>query len=129
MDCRRGSILSPGRCIESDPNPRVRYAMHSNRTHQQQPTVLPPQVRLPGQLFSTNPLTKPLFRRRSTLVPAIPKSHRFLGTKNTSHGRHVDTMLSFLNDVYPGYSIILCFLFLILPHYSYNCVGKIIVNL
>jgi len=43
-------------------------------------------VRLPGQLFSTNPLTKPLFRRRSTLVPAIPKSHLFLGTKNTSHG-------------------------------------------
>src|SRR5437667_2439448 len=81
MDCRRGSILSPGRCIENDPNSRVRYAMHSNRTHQQQPTVLPQQVRLPGQLFSTNPLTKPLFRRRSTLVPAIPKSRlaRFEG--------------------------------------------------
>ena len=102
MDCRRGSILSPGRCIESDPNSRLRYAMHSNRTHQQQPTVLPQQVRLPGQLFSINPLTKPLFRRRSTLVPAIPKSHLFLGTKNTSHGRHVDIMLSFLSDVYSG---------------------------
>ena len=102
MDCRRGSILSPGRCIESDQNSRVRYAMHSNRTHQQQPTVLPQQVRLPGQLFSTNPLTKPLFRRRSTLVPAIPKSHLFLGTKNTSHGRHADIVFSFLSDVYSG---------------------------
>src|SRR5256885_16075096 len=109
MDCRRGSILSPGRCIDSDPNSRVRYAMHSNRTHQQQPTVLPQQVRLPGQLFSTNPLTKPLFRRRSTLGPAIPESHLFLGTKNTSQGRNVDIILSFLSDVYSAKSIILFF--------------------
>ena len=35
-------------------------------------------------------------------LPAIPKSHLFLGTKNTSHGRHVDIMLSFLSDVYSG---------------------------
>src|SRR5437667_2745353 len=102
MDCRRGSISSPGRCIESDPRPRVRYGTRSNRTHQQQPTVLPEQVRLPGQLFSTNHLTKPLFRGRSTLVPDIPKSHLFLGTKNTSHNRHVYIMLSFLSDVYHG---------------------------
>ena len=35
-------------------------------------------------------------------LPVIPKSHLFLGTKNTSHGRHVDIMLSFLSDVYSG---------------------------
>src|SRR5437588_10173568 len=98
MDCRRGSILSPGRCIENDPNSRVRYAMHSNRTHQQQPTVLPQQVRLPGQLFSTNPLTKPLFRRRSTLVPAITKSHLFFVTKNTNNGIIVAIKLSLHSD-------------------------------
>src|SRR5439155_24910123 len=73
MDCRRGSILSPGRCIESDPNPRVRYAMHSNRTHQQQPTVLPPQARLPGQPFSTNPSHETIIRTKKYISACYTK--------------------------------------------------------
>src|SRR2546422_10740774 len=54
MDCRRGAILSPGQCIESDRNREVHYEKRSSKKHQPRPVRTLRPVRTREQFFLKN---------------------------------------------------------------------------